>query len=71
MVMAAPRAPVGGWVPRPPQKVGHGFQFVEQLLSRKQVSQKGQVEPNLSPLRGVSNNFFVDAQFFSHFFRNN
>ena len=35
MGVAAPRAPVGGWGPGPPQKFRHRSLFVGRLLSRK------------------------------------
>ena len=38
-------APVGGWSVGPPQKFGHWFEFVGQLLSRKQVPQFTEAGP--------------------------
>ena len=55
MGVAAPRAPIGGWGPGPPQKFGHRSLFVGQLLSRNQVSQKNQGEPPLSQSADHSN----------------
>ena len=49
MGVAAQRAPVGGLGLRLPQKFAHGFYFVSQQLSRKQVSQKMKGEPPSPP----------------------
>ena len=45
MGVAAQQAPLGGWGPRPPQKIGHRSQFAGQLPSRNQVLQKTRMKP--------------------------
>ena len=52
MGVAAPRAPIGGWGPGPPQKFG-------QLLSRNQVSQKNQGEPPPPPLKLLNITYLI------------
>ena len=49
VAIAAQRAPVGGLGLRLPQKFAHGFYFVSQQLSRKQVSKKMKGEPPSPP----------------------
>ena len=55
MCVAAPRTPVGGWGPRPPQKFGHRPYFTGQLQFRKQFSQINLLNKN----KGIS--FFPDS----------
>ena len=52
MGVAAPRAPVSGWGPKPPQKFCHGFSFLGNCYLKK-VSQKKKGKPR--PLNSVIN----------------
>ena len=50
MGVAIPRAPVSIRSPEPPQKFGHRPQYVGQLLSPNQISQKNQGEPHYTQI---------------------
>ena len=60
MGVAAPRAPFGGWGPGPLKSLVTGLSLLVNCYLEIKFHKKYPLAS--PPLRGVSNNFFVDAQ---------